>query len=106
MTRAGEMDRMITFRQNTPTQNDLGEPIASWSTLAVVWARVRPVREEEKFTFEQSAAFEQMEFTVRFQERFKDYKLAIVHDSKTFDILAIKEVGRREALAIIAKAQV
>ena len=106
MIKAGELDRLVIFKQNTPTQNDFGELENVWSTLDTVWASVRPAKQEEKFSFEQSAAFEQTVFVVRYQERLKDYELQIIHDGKTFDVTGIKELGRREALMITAKAQV
>lgn len=104
--RAGELDRLITIRQNMPVTDSFGEPIESWTTLAIVWAGVKPTQETEKFIFEQEAAFEIMDFKVRYESRFRDYKLSIVWDGKTFDIIRIKELGRNEGLIITGKAQV
>jgi len=104
--KAGEMDRLIDIRQNTPTTNSFGEEIAAFKTLALVWAKVQPTQEVEKFLINQEVAFEIMDFTIRYSDTFRDYKLIIVWDGKTFDIVSIKEIGRREGLKITGKAQV
>ena len=104
--RAGELDRLITVRTNIPAVDSYGEPIENWSTLGIIWAKIQPTQEVEKFVGEQTAAFEFMDFTIRFGEIFRDYKNSIVWDGKTFDIVSIKEIGRREGLKITGKAQV
>lgn len=106
MTRAGELDRRIIFQVNAPTQSGSGAQVDSWSNLATVWARVKPLQEKEEFDFEQSAAFEVLEFKVRYQQRFFNYKLRISYNNKIFDIERIREMGRKQDLLIVGKAHV
>lgn len=51
--RAGDLRHRIVIQSNTPTRNDSGEPIESWSTWATVWAAVEPLSGREYFNAHQ-----------------------------------------------------
>ena len=66
--RAGKLRHRVTIQKNTPSQNDLGEAIASWSTVATVWAAVEPLQGREFFEARQ----EQADVTTRIRIRWRD----------------------------------
>lgn len=103
--RAGELDRSITFQKNTTTKGTRGGVKDNWSDLATECAKVRPDKETEPFVLEKDQAFEVKDFTIRYNQTYDDYKLRIVYDGKFFDIISIKELGRREGLKIKGKAK-
>lgn len=104
--KAGELDRLIEFRKNTPVDSSTGDPVDNFSLLRMVWAKVKQIRATEPFTSEQPAGFEVTEFKVRYQADLNDYTHIIIYRGKTYDIESIVEIGRREGFFITGKAQV
>lgn len=117
--RAGRLDRMITIQRKTETQSDSGAPVEAWSNIVMRRAAgMVPVRGDERFTGEQVVGTEQVEFRVRYSSDIADLSQndrivepALQADSpadsaeerRTYDILAVHEIGRREGLRIIAQ---
>lgn len=102
--KAGRLDRRITIQQNTPSTNSFGEQDESWADLDTVWAEVRTQSGREIF-----AAGTQAEIDIAFRIRHRTdltRAMRIVYDGDNYDILAINEIGRREGLEIVGKAQV
>jgi len=64
--KAGHLDKRVAIEQNTPTTNDIGETVASWSTLATVWASIEPLTGREVLQAQQVQA----ESTVRIRIRY------------------------------------
>lgn len=105
---AGNLDRRITIQRATYTQNALGEQIiATWNTLATVWAEVMPVSDGERIRALEVSA----EITTRFRIRYSSTvasvnpKDRISYDGRVYDISGVKEIGRREGLEITAAAR-
>lgn len=104
MIRAGTLDRRIVIQTNTPAQDGYGEPVASWSTLATVWARYEALTGRERFVADQVAAEIDARFTIRYRSDVTP-KQRVTWDSKTWDIAAVLEEGRREALHLLCTAR-
>jgi SPP1 family predicted phage head-tail adaptor len=88
--RAGLLRHRITIQVDTPTQDDYGEPIASWGTFATRWAAVEPVSGRETVM----AGDQQVEASggVRVRLRRLDgvsVKHRISWDSRLFDIESV-----------------
>jgi len=101
-------DRTIILERFTSTQDaGSGEEVQTWSPLATVQASKRDVSDSERV----AAAEVQASITTRFQIRWDGIvsdlnpKDRLVYDGKTYDIEAVKEVGRRVALEISAAAR-
>ena len=99
--RVGAMDRRITLQTATETQDGYGEPVPTWSTLATVWASVRPERASEQFEGDQEHATRQTIFRIRYRSDVNE-KTRISYGSQVYDITGIIEIGRREALDLTA----
>lgn len=101
---AGKRDRLITIQRATYTTNEFNERVYAWSALASVWAGYLPVSDGERMRASQLGA----ELTGRFHVPHLSVvasvnpKDRIVMDGDTFDILGVKEIGRREGLEITA----
>ena len=104
--RAGELDRLVDVRKNTPVESASGDPVDNFSSLRLVWAKVTQKQATEPFTSNQAAAFEVTEFKVRYESDLLDYTNIFVHNGKSYDIESIVELGRREGLLITGKAKV
>jgi len=101
------MDRRITLRRATFTQDGFGEAIATWANLATVPAQFMPVSDAEKWKNDEVSA----EMTARFRIRFSSTtstlnpKDRLIFDGLEHDIHGVKEIGRRDFLEITASAR-
>lgn len=104
--RAGKLDRRVTIQRKTVTESGSGEPIEAWNDLATVWAQARPNRGDERFSTMQVVGSAVTTFVVRFRA---DLAVTVLdrlgYDGKTWDILDVRELGRREGWEIDAKAR-
>jgi head-tail adaptor len=113
--RAGPLDRRVIVQRVTRSLGDDGGPIETWAAVGPArWARRRPVSGEERFTTEQLAAKEQVEFQLRWSsdlaalqpldqiiEPASDASFSPVPTRSIYDIVAVQEVGRREGLRVV-----
>lgn len=104
VTRAGNLDRRITIEQATETQNAVGEPIVTWSTFATLWASKRDVTGREPFTSQERYAEVDTIFKIRWIDDLSA-KMRISYDGRYYDIIRFNELGRKEAIEIMATAR-
>lgn len=97
--RAGGLDRIITVQRSTHTVNDYGTPGWTWTDLAILRARAIEGGTEE--TVREAGSHDEIAFTFRTRWR-GDITTAdrILHAGEPFDIVAVKEIGRRAGLEI------
>jgi SPP1 family predicted phage head-tail adaptor len=101
----GRMDRRITVQSFTTTQNAIGEPEKTWTALYTdISAEVAQVGGREYFSADQRVAEADCRFYIRYRGDITE-QMRIVYDGKTYDIKHIREIGRRERLEILAKAE-
>lgn len=105
---AGNLDRRITIERLSVGRDALNNQTESWSPLVSGWpASKMEIRDSERV----AAAERGAEVTTRFQIRHSsevedvDAKDRIVFDGRTYDIVAVKEIGRREGIEITAAAR-
>lgn len=104
---AGRLDRRITFEQEVETgSDDSGQPVTAWQQVGpACWAQKIDAGARQFF----ESAKENVEQTTTFKLRWRDdvtQTMRIVCEGAVYEILpgAIKELGRREGLEIIAVA--
>lgn len=113
--RAGVLDRLIDIEQATVTQDSAGQPVETWTKLVSnVPAGYKPISGTERYTGEQFAAFEQVEFLVRWSTKLATLnpKHRVIYPAGAggtsppkehiYDIMAAPELGRREGIRIMA----
>lgn len=115
--RAGRMDRRITLQRRAAAQDEFGEEIVTWVTVAPSRAAsVGPVRGEERFTSAQFISKEQTEFRIRWSASLANFNPldrvvypAIAGESpeeiagdRIYDVMSVHELGRQEGLVIRA----
>lgn len=98
---AGKLDRRIVLQQCTTTLNALREPVEAYATLATVYAEVSPSDAAEGQGADSTQARASTRFMIRYRTDITE-KDRIVHDSRSYKILGIREMGRREMLEISA----
>lgn len=104
MIEAGKLDRRITLQRATATQDDAGQPISTWSTLAEVWAQVTPLAVREPFQADQRAAWVDHKFKIRYRSDVGPLN-RVLYAGRTYDVVGVQELGRREGLELMAYAR-
>jgi SPP1 family predicted phage head-tail adaptor len=101
---AGDLDRRVTLERATVTLDAFGGETQTWATLAEVWAQAMPVSDGEKWRAAEVAATISTRFRIRWRA---DLRVGdrLIYDGRVFDIIGVKEIGRREGLEITASAR-
>ncbi|WP_426043697.1 phage head closure protein [Caulobacter sp. DWR3-1-2] len=105
--KAGDLDRRITLQPRVLTKDPFNADVETWPDLTTVWASYEPVKDGERFRANETAAT----ITARFQIRWSGLVASLSpadrlnFDNRSFDIVAVKEIGRREGLEISATAR-
>lgn len=104
--RIGALDRMIAVERSTPAQSASGEAIDAWALLFTCHARVTYPAAREIFASGQVQG--QLDALFRIRRRTSATPTTadrIRYDGKTYDIVSVNEVGRREGWDIVARAR-
>lgn len=105
--RAGKLDRRITLERFTATRDEFNEPVETWGTLATVSASYEPLSDGEKFRASETAAEASARFAIRYSTTVADLnpKDRLTFEGDPWEIVRVKEIGRREGLEITATAR-
>lgn len=103
--RIGKLDRRITIQSYTETKNNFGEKEIAWEDEATVWASITYANKGtgEDMAAKRETAMTTVLFTIRFNSAYKDKKKRLSYDSQIYDIISVKEEGRRRFLIIEAQ---
>ena len=102
--RSGRLDRRLTLQRRTLIENDYGEGVETWNDLATVWAEKIPVRGFERYAAMQTVAEVEERFKIRYRKDLTPLD-RVICDGKTYDVLGVIEIGRREGWEIYATAR-
>jgi SPP1 family predicted phage head-tail adaptor len=102
--RSGRLDRRLTLQRRTLIENDYGEAVETWTTLATVWAEKIPVRGSERYASMQTVAEVEERFKIRYRKGLTPLD-RVVCEGITYDVLGVLEIGRREGWEILAKGR-
>lgn len=107
LMRSEKLDRRITLERAIETRDAFNNPILTWSTLATRWASVEHIRDTERWTAQEVGAAATLRFQIRWSSTVADLnaKDRVVYQGNEHDIMAVKELGRREGLEITAAAR-
>lgn len=104
----GQLDLKVRFQRRLETRNARNEVLpAGWSTLAEVMAHRQPVSDGER----NAGAQVQRVVTDRFTTHWSSVLAALrgddqaVADGVTYEIVGVKEIGRRQRLEISVRAR-
>jgi SPP1 family predicted phage head-tail adaptor len=100
----GALDRRLTIQAFTTTRDpESNEEIQTWADLATVWANRRDVSAREFFAAGARNTEQVSLFTIRWRPGLTS-TLRVIQDGQTFGITGVSEIGRRQYLALQAKA--
>ncbi len=101
---AGKMDRRITLERFVTSVDQHNEPVLLWSALATRAASYEPISDGERFRAGETAATASARFVIRHSSTVAGLnpKDRLIFDGRTWQILHVKEIGRREGIEISA----
>jgi head-tail adaptor len=96
------LDQRIYLLSPVVSYNEYNEPVTTYTTYPAVWAVRQDVSGSEKLQTDEIAASQIVRFTVRWSATVEtlDPTWRIQHGSQDFDIVAKRDVGRREYVEI------
>lgn len=110
--RGGALDTRITIQRTTTSYDNAGEPVESWSDLALRWASVRPMTGSERLVGENIVTKEQVEFRIRWDQSIADLspldRIILPStanppsDLDIYNIIQASMIGRNEGFLILA----
>jgi len=119
MKRAGLLDTRVALQRKGTSYNNIGEPVETWSSIAVRWAALQPLTGTETNSSEQWVAREQTQFTVRWSLDIADFSpldrlVCPASDAgaspenvrSVYDVIAVHMLGRNEDMRIVAARRV
>lgn len=104
---AGEFDRRITVERMTSTPDEFNAPVERWLPLATVWASKRDVKDGERLRADGISSQITTRFRIRHSRLVADINPSdrVIFNGLTYDIVAVKELGRIEGIEITAAAR-
>lgn len=118
--RAGALDRRVIVQRSTSSYSESGAPIKSWATIGSMrWALRFAVAGTERYSAEQLAALEQVEFRLRWSNDLADLQPQdriiepasdeagdLTPGRSIYDIIGVHEIGRNVALRVLTTRRV
>jgi SPP1 family predicted phage head-tail adaptor len=100
----GKMWTRVTIQQPSPTANEVGEPVLTWSTFATVWADVRPLSSREVERYAQAVGFMSHRVAIRYLNGLTS-AMRIVYRNRVLEIGEITEHDRLDYQEIVCTEQ-
>lgn len=105
---AGVLDREIVLQSATKSTDSVTrEDILTWAATATIWAQWLPSSAREVWQARQGIAA-RIEGAYRIYFRsdvYPETSRIVGHDSRTYDVVGITEVGHREGLTVFVAAR-
>lgn len=104
--RAGKLNKRIQFQENQPIRNEMGEKVPTWVTVYTVWASIKAIGGQERFSNNKESAEVSHRIKVRYRTGLSP-AMQIRFGSRVFDIQHIQNHEERNRdITIMALEQV
>jgi head-tail adaptor len=105
---AGALDRRIEIWRAAIVDDGFSQVLGEPALLRTMWASKRDVSDSERFSKGQAEAMLTTRFRVRWSADSADIRTSdrLRCEGRTYNVIGIKEIGRREGLEITARADV
>lgn len=95
----GDLDRKVVLLEYSTGKDKSGAPLTTFSELATVWAMINYRSSKEEEILNKETGVTMVDFYIRYR-RDIDTKNKIQYDNRTYDILGVEEVKRKQLLKI------
>jgi SPP1 family predicted phage head-tail adaptor len=101
----GELNQRITIEELTTTYDDGGGYSQTWTTFATVWAKIRGITGNERYTAQQIEAVTDYVVKIRYRPGVKA-TMRIKHGDKVLDIIAAFDPeGKRREMTLLCEEE-
>lgn len=106
MAASGQRDRLVTIQALTESTGASRYPVESWADLVTVWAHKEDIGARERFIAEQHSAPYDTRWSLPWDARMDPDTVDVrktrrlIVGSRVHDIVAAKELGRRQGIAV------
>lgn len=101
----GRMDRKIELQRATVTRNGIGDTVKLWATYATVPASLKVQPAGERVNGDKREGDNKAMFTIRYISGVLTSD-RLLYEAVNYDIINVREVGRRHLLEVEARRQV
>lgn len=98
--RAGDLRHRVTLQRVATTKDALGGDVQTWSTLATVWAAVKPLSGREAFEAQRVTSTASLFLSIRYREDVTPAMRAVWH-GRTFEITHVENVSGRNVELVL-----
>jgi len=98
--RAVNLDRKITLEERQETGDGAGGTIVEWVEVGTYWAGKEMQSAQEALRAGSRFAEETIYFRTRWVAGVNASKFRVKYDGDTYDIVGVREIGRREGLEL------
>lgn len=101
--RAGLLRHRIELQKLVTTENEWGDPVKEWRTIATVWALVEALGGRLYFEAQQTVAQSDHRMIIRYRPDVEP-GMRVLHGGKSLEIQAVLDrEGRKRWLEVLAK---
>ena len=102
MINFGKFDREIVIQSATETRDSYADVVLTWTTFATLWAQEISVGASEQFRMAAEHSARMSRFRIRYYPGITS-KMRISYAGSYWKIQGIIEIGRQEALDLLAE---
>lgn len=104
--KAGGLKSRVQIQQQSATQDAVGQPINTWTTVATVWADIRHQRGMEIVKSDMQMSMLKASIRIRYRAGVTP-AMRVVHSTGTYQILAVSpDVNSKDYLDLICEQYV
>jgi SPP1 family predicted phage head-tail adaptor len=104
--RAGTLNARVTIEQPTAGQDAVGQPVLTWTTVAVVWAHVRHRSGMETIRGDADTSVVKASIRIRYKTGL-NAGMRVTHGASTYDIRAVlMDVEHKEYTDLVCELAV
>jgi SPP1 family predicted phage head-tail adaptor len=93
---SGKLNRRITIQQLSAGQDEIGQPVQTWSNVATVWADIRHQSGMETIKADAVTSTVRASIRIRYRSDLNS-GMRVLHDSTAYNILAVlPDLARKE----------
>ncbi len=100
MPPSGALDRRVVIRRAAAVRDQYGQQIKTWSDAATVWAAIEWIKDGERWRAGERGVDVAARLTLRWKAGVVASQDRVVIDGDEYEVVGLKEIGRRRALEV------
>jgi len=100
---AGSLKNRMTIQQQSATQDEIGQPVSTWTTFATVWAEIRHKSGMESIKSGEVTSTVKASIRVRYKAGVTA-AMRVVHGSVTYQIQSVlRDVANKDYMDLVCE---